>query len=155
MRPRLRLFLLYYALCFAVQMAGGYFTSRGVVSWYPDLQRSPFNPPAYAFPIAWTLLYALMAWAAALVHQQAGGWRWKLHGWWLTQLLLGLLWCAVFFGYYHTGAGLVVLVVNLLAAIIMAVLFWSACKPAGWVLVPLIGWMTLATHLNLYIWRHN
>ena len=35
----------------------GWITSQSLDGWYQELARSPFNPPDYAFGIAWTILY--------------------------------------------------------------------------------------------------
>lgn len=153
--PTIRRFIGFYALCVVVQVAGSYFTSAGVVSWYPALVRSPLNPPGYVFGIAWTLLYIAMAVAAALALPRLPRLNtWPLR-WWLLQMLLGLLWCVVFFGAGQLFAGVVVLVATLVSAIVTAVLFWRVRPLAGWLLLPLVCWLTLATHLNLYIYLHN
>src|SRR5690606_29286919 len=49
-----------------ISMVIGYATRDGVVFWYPDLIRPPFVPPNIAFPVVWTILYAMIAGA---------GWR--------------------------------------------------------------------------------
>ena len=43
--------------------------TMGSMSQYAALVQPPFAPPAWIFPVAWTILYALMGWASLRVRQ--------------------------------------------------------------------------------------
>ena len=64
--------------------------------WYVALDKPAWNPPAWIFGPAWTLLYTLMAIAAWLVWKR-GGWRRPLPLY-FVQLLLNAAWTPIFFG---------------------------------------------------------
>ncbi len=147
-------FVIAYAFCFAIQSAGAYFTAESAMAWYPTLVKSPFNPPRMAFPIAWTTLYFLMAFAAARIAVRTG-WASRPMQWWFVQLVLGLGWSIVFFGNHSPAGGLAVIIAMLLAVVFTTVHFWRIDRFAGWLMLPLLVWLTLATHLNLFIYLHN
>jgi translocator protein len=44
----------------------GYFIKDSINNWYKKINRAPLNPPDWVFPIAWTILYVLIA---------VAGWR--------------------------------------------------------------------------------
>jgi benzodiazapine receptor len=151
----LRAFFLAYAVCFAVQAMGGYFTAQAVGEWYRTLHRSPLNPPGYVFGVMWTLLYFLMAVAAArLVGVQGRAARRPLR-WWSIQLLLGLLWTMVFFGQHNIGFGMALLATGWGAVLVSVRLFWRADRLAGALMLPLLAWVSFACYLNFFIWQHN
>lgn len=148
-------FLWFYGLCLGIQLLGGYFTAQGVVDWYPTLVKSPLTPPGAAFGIVWSILYALMAWAACRIYSGVGRANIRPLRWWFIQLLLGFIWCVVFFGRHDPVAGFIVLCGTTFAAIVATVLFWRLDEKAGLLMAPLVLWLTLATHLNLYILLNN
>ena len=65
-------------------------------AWYDGLAKPWFNPPRWAFPVAWTTLYVLIAWAGArLAGLPGAGVAMAL---WAAQIALNTLWTPVFFG---------------------------------------------------------
>lgn len=154
-RHHILAFLVFYALCLLIQVFGSYFTALSVSTWYPTLEKSPLNPPGYVFGIVWTILYILMAVAATRVFAITSTVKCRPLVWWAAQLLLGFIWCIVFFGQQGIFAGFIIISCTVLAAIVTAVLFWRVERLAGVLMMPLILWLTLATHLNLYLYLHN
>ena len=47
----------------AVAVSASLITQPNIPTWYAGLAKPGFTPPNWAFPAAWTLLYALMAYA--------------------------------------------------------------------------------------------
>ncbi len=148
--------LAFLAICFAVSGLGGLITAQSVGTWYQDLAKPAFNPPDWVFAPVWTTLYLLMAIAAWRVWRRAG---WRDGHAALTafgvQLALNLAWSTAFFGLRMPGAALVVVLVLLAAVAVTTRLFWTADRPAGLLLTPLLAWVGFATLLNTAIWRLN
>ncbi len=159
--PSLRLihtaltFIATYALCLLVQGLGGYYTSMGTGAWYASLNKSPFTPPGLWFAVAWSALYFLMALAAARIVRITGQRNNRPLRWWLIQLFTGLLWCMVFFGHRDIQNGLLVIGFEWVAVLLTFLFFWRVNRRAGWLILPLLLWVSFATYLNDYIALHN
>ncbi|MCP5111321.1 MAG: tryptophan-rich sensory protein [bacterium] len=141
-------------LCFAASGIGSLFTAASVSTWYQALERPAWNPPDWVFGPVWSALYLSMAIAARLV------WRRRertarpllIFG---VQLFLNVLWSALFFGLRSPGTAFVGIL--LLWAAILATIqaFARISRPAGWLLIPYLLWVTFAAALNFSIWRLN
>ena len=132
---------------------GGVATSRGVGDWYDSLDRAPWNPPAWLFGPAWTILYVLMAVAAWLVAREGLGdspVRVALTLY-LVQLALNLGWSIVFFGLRRPGLALVVIGALVVAIAATAIAFHGIAPTAAWLLVPYLAWVAFAASLNAWI----
>ncbi|MBL8861022.1 MAG: tryptophan-rich sensory protein [Planctomycetes bacterium] len=124
--------------------------------WYAGLEKPAWNPPAWVFGPAWTLLYTLMAVAAWLVWRR-GGFRVQRRPLTLycVQLALNAAWTPVFFGAQEPGWAL--LVILALWALLLATLlvFRRTSGPAALLLVPYLAWVSFAAALNCALWRLN
>lgn len=163
--PSLFVLLLSFALCFGVSGLGSAVTIGPVKSWYPTLAKPALTPPDIAFPIVWTILFALMAVSVWLVWRQAirspAGWRSALIASWPAFVLFGLQlalnfgWSLLFFGLRMIGPALIEMIALLavLAATILA--FARQSRLAALLLVPYWAWGAFATWLTFEIWRLN
>lgn len=142
-------------MSFAAAGAGGFATARAG-SFYAQLDRPVWAPPASAFGPVWTVLYILMGVAAWLVWRERGfsGARAAL-SLFLVQLALNALWSWLFFA-WRLGALASAEVVVLWALILAtAVAFWRVRRLAGLLLVPYLLWVGYAAALTVAIWRLN
>lgn len=141
------------ALCFAASGSAVFVTIGG---WYASLLKPSWNPPAWIFGPAWTLLYTMMAVAAWLIWRE-GGWKKQRRAlrFFLAQLLLNALWTPLFFGLHHPALAFAEIVVLWLVLATTLRLFWLVKKAAGLLLVPYLAWTTFAAALNFAIWRLN
>ncbi len=136
---------------------GSVFTVSSVTSWYATLAKPALNPPGWIFGPVWTTLYALMGIAAYLIYKR--GWKYSgvktalsVFG---LQLVLNTLWSIVFFGLQSPGWALVNIGAMWLAIVWTMFLFSKISKPAVWLLVPYILWVSFASYLNFMIWILN
>ncbi len=145
--------IFFFVVTFAAATSGGYFRPG---DWYRDLKKPSWNPPDFLFPIAWTLLYAMMAVAAWLVWERAGWPAAALPiGLWIVQLVFNALWSALFFGMKRMDYALVDVVLLWLSIAATIALFWPISALAGWLMVPYLAWVSFAAFLNLTILRLN
>ena len=125
-------------------------------SFYLQLARPEWAPPAGVFGPVWTVLYVLMAIAAWLVWR-VGGFRVARTALmlFLVQLAINALWSWLFFG-WHWG-GLAFVDICLLWVLIIATLiaFWRIRPLAGALLIPYLLWVSFAMALNYSIWQLN
>jgi translocator protein len=122
-------------------------------AWYAGLRKPGFTPPNWAFPVAWSLIYLLSAWAAARVAMLPGaGLALAL---WAAQVALNTLWTPLFFGARQMGLALVAILVLLVTVATATVQFWRLDMAAGLMLLPYLAWLGVALALNWRIWRDN
>ncbi|MBM6579775.1 tryptophan-rich sensory protein [Microvirga sp. BT689] len=155
--PPLPRFLVAVLPVVAVAVSASLITQPNIPTWYAGLEKPAFTPPNWAFPVAWTLLYALMAYALwrilSLPETQPG--RAAAIVAFFVQLVLNGMWSFAFFGGRSPMAGLIV-IAALIAAILATIrAFWRLDRPAALLLVPYLAWVAYATLLNGTIWRLN
>ncbi len=120
---------------------------------YLSLERPPWAPPQWLFGPAWTVLYVMIALSGWLAWS-AGGLTPAL-GVYAVQLVLNTAWTPLFFGAGRYGLAFAEIVVLWLAIVLNIVMFRRISRPAAWLLVPYLLWVTYAASLNLAIWQLN
>ena len=125
-------------------------------SWYVALQKPTFQPPGIAFPVVWTILYALMGVAVAMILAEPPSPRRKFALILLfAQLALNFAWSPIFFaGHDISLAKLVIFAMTVLAAA-AAGQFLRLREVAGLLLVPYLAWLVFAATLNATIEQLN
>jgi tryptophan-rich sensory protein len=117
--------------------------------WFAVLEKPAIYPPPATFGIVWSILYALMGFAAAMIAS-----AWGARGRTLAlavfaiQLALNLAWSPVFFGAHRMAAALGVIVVLDFLVLLTVLLFWRVRRVAGALLLPYLAWVLFATALN-------
>ncbi|MFA6459292.1 MAG: TspO/MBR family protein [Candidatus Paceibacterota bacterium] len=136
---------------------GSIFTVSAIPTWYASLTKPALNPPSWIFGPVWTTLYALMGIAAFLVWKK--GWDRKdvrkalaVFG---LQLVLNAVWSTIFFGLHSPLWALIDIALMWLAIVWTMILFYKISKPAMYLLVPYILWVSFASYLNYSIWMLN
>ena len=138
-------------------IVGSIFTVSAIPNWYATLTKPVFNPPSWIFGPVWTTLYALMGIAAFLVWKK-GLDRRDIRKALLVfglQLVLNASWSIVFFNLESPAWAFVNIAALWLAIIWTMVLFYKISKPAMWLLLPYILWVSFAAYLNYSIWVLN
>jgi tryptophan-rich sensory protein len=157
-RPRRVGFALVAAVAVTATSTAGRLISRVPVrDWYPSLVKPSFNPPNWAFPVAWTLLFILMGVAFWRVLTAPSGTPWRAPGMTLfvVQLVVNVGWSTAFFGARSPLLGMLVILPFWALICANAVLFWKVDRVAAWLLVPYLGWVAFASVLNAAILRMN
>ncbi len=121
-------------------------------AWYASLVKPFWTPPNLVFPIAWTVLYLMIAVAGVLLFE--GSVR-ILKQLWVLQLALNGFWSWLFFGQHWVLLGMLDMVLLLVTIAWLAVLAFSRNLVAAWLLVPYLAWVAYASTLNLGIYILN
>lgn len=125
-------------------------------AWFQGLEKPSIFPPPMWFGIVWSILYAMMGFALALVCAAWGArWRGVAIGFFALQLLVNLAWSPVFFGLHDIRAALVAIGVLDVLVIITIALFWRIRWLAGALLLPYLAWILFATVLNWQFLQAN
>lgn len=150
-----------FAVAIAVPMLAGVmgsvFTTSAIPVWYAGLVRPALAPPNWVFAPVWTVLFALMGVAAFLVWRRGfarNAVRIAL-GVFVLQLALNVFWSAIFFGLRNPGAAFVEIIGLWLAILVTVVLFARVSRPAAYLLVPYLAWVSFAMYLNAAFWLRN
>ena len=146
--------LLGWLLAAFAAAALGAVASVDAASFYAQLSKPSWAPPAWVFGPVWSTLYALMGVAAWLVWRSPGSNKVAL-GLFGAQLAANALWSWLFFA-WHRGA-LAALEVLVLLALILAtiVAFSRTSRLAALLLVPYLLWVSFASVLTWTVWRSN
>jgi benzodiazapine receptor len=118
-------------------------TSPNIPTWYAGLAKPGFTPPNWAFPVAWTALYLMMALAMWRVLSRPPGTTGRAGAIaaFFVQLALNAAWSWAFFAFRSPLAGLLVIAL-LLAAIVETIRrFAQVDRSAAWLLAPYLAWV--------------
>ncbi|MGJ4943638.1 TspO/MBR family protein [Bradyrhizobium sp. HKCCYLS1011] len=118
-------------------------------AWYGSLHKPPFTPPNWLFPIAWTVLYILIAIAGWRTYERVGSGL-VMQVWW-AQLVLNFAWSPIFFTKHWMWVAFAVIVAISALIIVFIVMSWRKDRITALLFVPYAFWVTFASVLNLSI----
>ena len=123
--------------------------------WYRQLQKPWFTPPDLAFPVVWSILYTLMGISVWLVWKERREAKRLAIGLYVIQLIFNGVWSYLFFELHWLGTALVD--ISLLWLVIGGMIrnYWAINRYASLVLIPYLGWISLAWALNVSIYLNN
>lgn len=143
-------FLIFLLACAAAATTGLLFKPG---PWYESLVKPGFTPPNRVFPVAWSSIYLLLAWAGyrltLIPDSQA------VLALWAAQIALNTLWTPVFFGAHRLFAAMVILTLLWLVVAAMVLMALRLDVITGLILFPYLAWLCVAAALNFSIWRNN
>ena len=144
------------------------------------LEKPGITPPGWVFPVVWLVLYALMGITLYIAYNQEAATQATtqesthtstqasthtstispqqkknaliLYG---VQLVVNFFWPIIFFGYERYLLAFFWLVLLLVLIIFTIKAFYKISKPAAWLSVPYLLWVTFAGVFNLAIYCLN
>ncbi|NP_001155576.1 translocator protein-like [Acyrthosiphon pisum] len=137
---------------------GGIFVRKNIKGWYETLNRPSWRPPNYMFGPVWTTLYLGMGYASYMVYRSGGGFFGAAKiplALYASQLVLNWAWSPLFFEFHQLKWSLVeicVLWTNVAGCIVT---FYQINKVASYLMIPYLGWLSLATALTYNIYKNN
>jgi len=142
-------------VAFGLGLLGGPITDLG--AWYQTLRKPAWTPPSIAFPVVWTVIFALAAiagvaaWRRAPTNRQSD----TVIGLFAINGFLNILWSLLFFRLQRPDWALAELF--LLEASIVVLIFY--CRRFSWLaallLVPYAIWVAIAGWLNWQVVQLN
>jgi tryptophan-rich sensory protein len=149
--------ILAIVICNLAGVVGTFFTSPSVRTWYTTIQRPSFSPPNWVFGPVWTTLFILMGIALFLVWDKGL----KKKGvkialvFFGIQLVLNALWSVIFFGLKSPLGAFIELCVLWVMILATIITFYRVSRPAAYLLIPYIAWVSFAGVLNFMIFYLN
>ena len=155
-QSKIKTYLLWILLAEAVGGLAGWLIREDVKIYTDSIAQPPLSPPALVFPVAWTILYALMGIGAArLALAPDSPQRSRALAVFGLQLGMNFLWSILFFKFQLFGLALVWLIALWGAILWMASTFAKVDKAAGRLQIPYLVWVAFAGYLNLGVWILN
>ncbi len=144
-------------ICELAGIIGSVFTTPAIGEWYSTLIRPTFAPPNWIFAPVWTILFALMGLALALVWNKGLG-RKEVRlavELFAIQLALNILWSILFFGLHSLIGSLIEILILWLFILITIKDFFKVSRLAAYLMLPYILWVSFAVCLNYTFWLVN
>lgn len=140
-------------LVFTTATIGSRATIPNISEWYEGLIKPSFNPPNWIFGPVWTLLYAMMTYAAWRVLGRLETRRdlVRVALTFIAQLIFNALWSIVFFGMHDPASALAVVACLEASVIAMILVFARYDRLAAFTQLPYAAWVAFASLLNLAI----
>lgn len=120
--------------------------------WYNNLNKSYLTPPGWVFSVVWSILYTLLIISFYLVWKDNKCYPYcNALNYFFVQLLLNLSWTTIFFKYKRIKISFLILILIFLLTCITFYKFYNINRISGYLLIPYLIWLLLATYLNVYI----
>lgn len=118
------------------------------------LNQPPLSPPTWLFPVVWTILYILMGIASYLIATsgQKNDTALTLYD---IQLCFNFLWTLIFFNMEWYLFAFLWLIGLWILILLTTIAFYRLSKPATYMMIPYLIWVTFAGYLNYGIYLLN
>ena len=127
------------------------FLIRNSMEIYSQIQKPFLAPPPILFPIVWTILFLLMGVSTYILSASPGKETDNALVIYGLQLAVNFIWPLVFFIGQMYWLALAVIVILWILILAMIYSFHKISPLAGYLQIPYLLWVTLATYLNLMI----
>ena len=133
------------------------FLTRGNMTIFETIAKPALTPPAWVFPVAWSILYILMGFASyRIAHApKPTGYKNRTIILYAIQLFFNFVWSLLFFNMSAFGFALVWLCLMLAQILWLCIRAYFIDRVAFWCLIPYLLWTAFATYLNWQIYIMN
>ena len=142
-------FLASFAVVFLVAFAGNLLVGNATQSqWYESVKPS-LTPPNYVFPIAWSILFILIAFSLYFAWTSANAVERKSVSLLFTaNFLLNIAWSGFYFTLRNPTLALIDLIALWVSILALIKLLLPINKKSAYLLVPYLLWVSFAGVLN-------
>jgi translocator protein len=139
----------------AVAATGGELTQLG--SWYQELKKPWWQPPDYAFPIVWTTVFLLSAFAMAFAWRDIPcavrrGW---MIAFFIATGVLNIVWSYLFFHLQRPDWALYEVGALWVAVLLTVAVPLRDSKTASLLFFPYLVWVSIASYLTWTVVQLN
>ena len=143
------------AIPLLVGALAGFLTNADVNEFMTTARQPFFTPPGWVFPVAWTILYALMGFSAYIIENTSSPRKSRALTVYYIQLFFNFVWSFIFFSANNYLFAFVWIII-LWALIIATILEFKMIKMrAAYFLIPYLIWVTFAAVLNFSVYLLN
>ena len=153
-RINLKRLLISLVISLGTGLLSGLISMSGMDSFETVVQ-PPLAPPAFLFPIVWTILYILMGISSYIVWESDSENKQKALAVYGLQLAVNFFWSIIFFNYQAYMFALIWIILLWVLIIIMIYEFSKVSKLSAILQIPYLLWVTFATYLTFGIFLLN
>ena len=134
----------------------GFLSREGAGTFSETVIQPPLSPPAWLFPVVWSILYVLMGISATRISLAPDSPQ-KKQGLnlFIIQLVLNFFWSLIFFNLQAYGLAFFWLVALWIVVFLMILVFNKVDPAAAWLQIPYLVWLTFAGYLSFAVWQLN
>ncbi len=129
--------------------------TSGGTSLYGEIELPSFAPPAIVFPIAWTILYALIGGAAGAIagvrDKCAEADKYKGLLFFVIMMVFNFVWSPLFFGARAFVAAFAAIIMMIILTFFIIVFFSRIFKITALAMAVYLLWLFFAAYLNLAV----
>lgn len=134
----------------------GYGTRDGINGWYQSADRSRLTPPDWVFGAMWPSLYLLLSIALWSLWGRRGDPHCRKALVALAaQMPVNWAWNPVFFNLQGLWASVAMILMMIAATAYAIFKAWRGYRPAAWLILPYMAWISFALYLSSYIALKN
>lgn len=122
---------------------------------YSTFNKPSFAPPAYLFPIVWTILYILMGISSYMIYSSNDSGKRKALTTYAIQLIFNFFWSVLFFRFSQYLFSFIWLIALIILIAIMIYQFYKILPLAAYLQIPYLLWCLFAAYLNYTIYTLN
>lgn len=122
---------------------------------YQEIVRPALAPPAFLFPIVWTILFILMGISSAIIYKSNEKSSSEALTIYAIQLVVNFFWSIIFFNLRNYLFALIWILLLWFLIIFMIYKFYGINKTAALLQIPYLLWVTFATYLTFTIYLLN
>lgn len=120
---------------------------------YQDVNQPTLAPPAWLFPVVWSILYVLMGISAYIIGESEADSDMKSSALsvYYAQLAVNFLWSPLFFVFKFYWFSFFWLLLLWVLVLVMIIKFSKINKAAAYLQIPYLIWLTFAAYLNFSV----
>ena len=157
MKQKIRIYAVSIAISLGIGVASAFLT-RNNMDIYSLVKTPPLSPPAFLFPLVWTILYILMGIGSAMILTTATSplsERKNALSVYALSLFFNFFWSIIFFNMRAFLFSFIWLIALLILIVTTIFRYSRINKTAAYLQIPYAIWVAFAGYLNLGIWLLN
>ena len=156
MKRTWKTYVFWILLAEGIGILSGFLSREGAALFDERVIQPPLSPPAWLFPVVWSILYALMGISAARISlsEDAPAKKRGLNLY-IIQLVLNFFWSLIFFNLQSYGLAFFWLAALWITVFLMIIVFNKVDPAAAWLQIPYLVWLTFAAYLSFGVWTLN
>ncbi len=150
-----------YVISVAIALAVGGLSAlltKNNMNVYSGLNQPALAPPAFLFPIVWSILFVLMGISSAIVYLKRDDNRDEVNSAlviYALQLIVNFFWSIIFFNMQAYLFAFIWLLVLIVLIVMMMLQFGKISPVAAYLQIPYLLWVVFAGYLNIMIYILN